>query len=71
MKDNSIMKPKVCLGANIKEWSLQDKDRESSKCWAQISETYAKEAVRVVEALMHKNNLEYTSTRRHGTKTPY
>ena len=71
MKDNSIMKPKVYLGANIKEWSLQDEDGESSKCWAQSSETYAKEAVRVVEALMHNNNLEYTSTRRHGTKTPY
>ena len=71
MKDNSISKPKIYLGANIKEWSLQDEEGECSKCWAQGSESYAKEAVRVVELLMDKHKLQYTSTRRHGTRTPF
>ena len=71
MKDGSISPPKVYLGANIKEWSLQDENGKLSRCWAQSSETYTKESVRVVEALMQKHNLEYTASRRHGTKTPF
>ena len=71
MKDGSISTPKVYLGANIKEWSSQDENGQSSHCWAQSSETYTRESVRVVEALMQKHNLEYTASRRHGTKTPF
>ena len=58
------------LGANIKQWNLQDKNGEYSKCYALSSESYGKEAVRFFEFLMLKHNLKYTSTRRYGNKTP-
>jgi len=71
MKEGSIETPKVYLGANIKEWKLQDADGEFIKCYASSSNTYAKEAVRIVEGLMLKNNLSFSSTRRQGSKTPF
>ena len=69
MKEGSIETPKVYLGANIKEWKSQDTDGEFTKRYTSSSNTYAKEAVRIVEGLMLKNNLSFTSTRRQGSKT--
>ena len=71
MKQGSIEKPKVYLGANIREWKLQDENGSFTNCYALRSETYAKEAVRIVEALMLKHNLTFSSTRRQGHKTPF
>ena len=65
MKEGSIETPKVYLGANIKEWKLQDADGEFTKCYASSSNTYAKEAVRIVEGLMLKNNLSFFYPRPH------
>ena len=70
MKEGSVETPKVYLGANIKQWKLQDEKGEFNKCYALSSETYGKEAVRIVESLMQEHNLKYTSTRRQGHKTP-
>ena len=71
MKDGSIETPKVYLGANIKEWNIQDPEGQFDKCYALSSETYTKEAIRVVNSLMLKHKFSYSSTRRHGSKSPF
>ena len=57
MKEGSIETPKVYLGANIKERKLQDANGEFSKRYASSSNTYTKEAVRIVQSLMLKKSL--------------
>lgn len=55
----------------MKEWSLQDNNRESSRKCAQSSETYTDEFIRVVQAVIQKQNLERTTSRCHETQTPF
>ena len=71
MKDGSINTPKTNLGANIKTWKLKDEDGTNSECWAMSSKGYARKAVRIVEVLMENHELNYISTRRYGSKTPF
>ena len=71
IKEGSDEVPKIYLGANIRKWNVTDEDGKESQCWAMSSHSYAKEAVRVVEAQMLKHNLSYPSSRRHGSKSPF
>ena len=50
LKDGSIKKPDIYLGADIKEWQIGDADDNGKVRWAMSSETYVKRAVRDVEA---------------------
>ena len=49
LKDGSIKKPDIYLGADIKEWQIGDADDNGKVRWAMSSETYVKRAVRDVE----------------------
>lgn len=50
LKDGSIKKPDIYLGADIKEWQIGDADDNGKIRWAMSSETYVKRAVRDIEA---------------------
>lgn len=63
--------PKTYLGTDIKTWKYSNEDGEDCSCWAIGSEKYSKEAISICESLMKQHNLSYTSTRRHGRKTPF
>ena len=71
MKEGSVEKPSIYLGANIREWFVQNEDGISIPCYGMSSSGYVKEAIRIVEALMKQYNLTYTSTRRQGRHTPF
>ena len=71
IKDSSIETPKIYLGANVKQWKLQDSEGQFDSCYVLSSQTYKKEAIRVVELLMRKHNFLYSSTRCHGSKPPF
>ena len=59
------------LGTDVKDWEYIDNNGQDSRFWALGAESYIKEAIRISEKLMEKHNLQYTSTKRHGRKTPF
>ena len=71
IKDGSDEEPKIYLGANIRKWNVMDEHGNESQCWAMSSQSYAKEAVGIVEGQMRKHNMSYPSSRRHGFKSPF
>ena len=68
IKENSIEKPKIYLGANIRDWSYQDESGEEHDTYAMGSNGYVKEAIRVVEERMKEYNLSYPGRK---PKTPF
>ena len=66
-----IEDPKMYLGTDVRKWNYTGSEGTTSSCWALGSTTYVKEAIRVAESLMKKNNLTYSSTRRKGMNTPF
>ena len=63
--------PNLYLGANIRRWKYTSDDGTTQECWAMGSESYVKEAVRVCDNLMDKYGMSYTSTGKHGRKSPF
>ena len=63
--------PDKFLGSNIKPWKYIDDKGNDKQCWAMGLESYVKEACKVVEGLMAKDDLKYPPARRHGSKTPF
>ena len=63
--------PTKFLGSNIRSWSYIDEDGLTRNCWALGSETYVKEACSVAEQQMKTHNLQYPSSRRHGSNSPF
>lgn len=63
--------PKLYLGSDIRKMTYSNANGEDEDCWAVGADKYMKEAIRVCEDLMKKHNLQYTSTRRHGRKSPF
>ena len=63
--------PKLYLGTDIRPWSYDSENGSLHNCWAMGAESYIKEAVRTCERLMESHGLSYTSTRRHGRKSPF
>ena len=63
--------PKKFLGSNIIKWKYTDHSGLTRDCWALGSETYVKEACTVAERQMKQHNLNYPSTRRHGSNSPF
>ena len=63
--------PSKFLGSNIREWKYSDTEGHVKTCWALGSETYVKEACTIAERQMKNHNLEYPSTRRHGSNSPF
>lgn len=68
---NGIEDPTMYLGTDMKKWTFTTEDGTSNACWAMGSESYIKEAIKTCEKLMHDHTLQYTSTKRHGRKTPF
>ena len=66
MKEDSIGSPSMYLGANIKEWAVQDEFGKCTTCYTMGSSSYVKESIRIVEGLMKKYNISHTSTRRNS-----
>ena len=71
LKNDKIETPTMYLGTDVKQWEYTDSNGIIKGCWALGAESYIKEAVRICEKLMKKHNLQYSSTRRHGRKTPF
>ena len=71
LKNDKIEIPKMYLGTDVKDWEYTDENGNSSNCWALGAESYIKEAVRIIQNLMEKHHLSYSSTKRHGRKTPF
>ena len=63
--------PDLYLGANIRKWKYASQDGVENGCWAMGSESYVKEAVRVCDDLMKKHGMSYTSSGKHGRKSPF
>ena len=63
--------PTKFLGSNIKRWTYVNGEGHLKNCWALGSETYVKEACKVVEMQMKCHDLKYPSTRRHGANSPF
>ena len=63
--------PKLYLGTDVRPWTNYNEDGNQRDCWALGSESYIKEAIRTCEHLMKTHDLSYSSTRRHGRKTPF
>ena len=63
--------PKRFLGSDIKSKEYIDDDGYTRTCWAFGSDTYVKDACAIAESLMKKNNIQYPSTRRHGSSSPF
>ena len=62
--------PTKFLGSNIKKWRYINEEGVTNTCWAMGSETYVKEACKVAENQMEAHNLQYPSSRRHGSGSP-
>ena len=71
LKNNCIEIPKMYLGTDVKELEYTDYDGNSSKCWGLGSHSYLKEALRICDKLMKTHNLEFTSSKRSGRKSPF
>jgi hypothetical protein len=71
LKNNLIEVPKLYLGTDVKKWKFSGEDGQGSECWALGSDSYLKEALRVCNKLMVEHDLKFTSTKRHGRKTPF
>ena len=63
--------PNKFLGSEIKRWHYIDSQGHSRECWALGSETYVQEACKVAEKQMKVHDLQYPSTRRHGSNSPF
>lgn len=63
--------PKIYLGSDICKDTFTNEDGEDQHCWDMGADNYVKEALRVCDALMKRHNLKFTSTRRHGRKSPF
>ena len=63
--------PTKFLGSDIKKWHYVDSQGHSKECWALGSETYVHEACRVAENQMKLHGLQYPSSRRHGSNSPF
>ena len=71
MKEDSIGSPSIYLGANVKEWTVQDEFGKCTTCYVMGSSSYVKESIRIVENLMEKHDISHTSTRRNGRSSPF
>ena len=67
IKEGSVGFPEMYLGANIRKWKAQDATGEDVDCVAMGSNSYIKEAIRVVEERMKEYNLTFSSKRYHNT----
>ena len=63
--------PKRFLGSDIKKKLYIDENGYQSYCWAFGSDTYVKDACNLAELQMKKHGLNYPSTRRHGSSSPF
>ena len=70
MKEDSIGSSSMYLGANIKEWAVQDEFGKCTTCYAMGSSSYVKESIRIVEGLMERYNISRIFTRRNGRFSP-
>ena len=61
--------PYKFLGSNKKQWRYTDDNGMIQSCWALGSETYVKEACKVAKEQMKLNNIQYPSSRRHGSNS--
>ena len=63
--------PKRFIGSDIKRKQYIDENGYQAFCWAFGSDTYVKDACNLAESQMKKHGLRYTSTRRHGSSSPF
>ena len=70
IKEGSVSKPKLYLGADVRGWEYQGSDGTLSNCYAIGSNSYLKEALKNVKALVKKHNLEFPTSKRH-TGAPF
>lgn len=63
--------PKLYLGTDVKPWEYDTVNGSVANCWALGAESYIKEAIKTCERLMQSHGLSYSSTCRHGRKTPF
>ena len=59
------------LGTNVRRRDCTNENRQDTMFWGLGTEPYTKEALRIFDRLMGKWNLEISSTRRNGRKTPF
>ena len=71
LKNDKIDIPKMYLGTDVKYWEYSNDEGKTDHCWALGAESYIREAIRIIERLMEKHDLAYSSTKRHGRKTPF
>ena len=71
LKEGSVKEPDIFLGANFKQWEVSESNGSVTKAYAMSCKDYVKEAIKVVEKRMNENGFKYTSSRRHGRKTPF
>ena len=67
IKEGSTSFPKMYLGANVRKWTSQGNDGVNINCYALGSESYVREAIRIVEIKMKEHDLHYSSRRKCNT----
>ena len=70
LKDG-VSSPTMYLGTDIRPWEYQRDDGTTGSCWALGSNSYIKEALKVIDSLCSKHNIKHSSTRRNGRLTPF
>ena len=63
--------PKRFLGSDIKSKQYIDDNGNHRLCWAFGSDSYVKDACNLAEAHMKRHGINYPSTRRHGSSSPF
>ena len=63
--------PTKFLRSNIKKWRYINEEGVTNTCWAMGSEIYVKEACKVEENQIETHNLQYPSSMRHGSNSPF
>ena len=65
VKENSVKEPKRYLGMDVKKWTVQDANGLQTESYALRSNTYVKEAIRIIKVLCQKYKLDFNGKRRH------
>ena len=66
MKEGSVGRPLMYLGANIHKWTVQDDNGQDVPCFVMGSHGYVTKSIQSVEKLMHTHSLLYISIRQQG-----
>ena len=61
----------IISGCRLEKWEYIHTEGQIEKCWSIGSESYVKEAIKIIESQIKRNNLRFTSTRRNGRQTSF